>query len=253
MQRARCRQRLFGAPKYAERLFWRFAELPWGWTLVSPYLPHLRFPRGPSTTFLDVGSGSRSWWLESLAEIGFNNLDAADPYITDEHINGVHYHRATLNEMEREYDVITLHHSLEHIPDQLGTLQSVAAHLTRDGIAMIRVPVFPNALWREYGEFWHGLDAPRHLYLHTKESIRFLAKAVGLRVIHSFCDMDENQFIASEQYRLGLPLFGPRSYADDRANCPIAIDQVSNWRTIATRLNAVGDAGQAAFILAHVE
>jgi hypothetical protein len=202
-----------------------------------------------ATRFLDVGCGSRSWWLQNLATLGFRYLDGIDPFIQqDEVLGDIHYRRTTLERVDGTYDFLTLHHSLEHIPDQLATLKSIVARLSADGIAMVRIPVFPNELWEQYGEYWFALDAPRHLYLHSVNSISLLAKSAGLKLVRHFFDMTEFMFIASEQYRLGISLNDPHSYHVDRAQCPFDASQIAAWRKRAMELNAEGRADQATFV-----
>jgi hypothetical protein len=65
--------------------------------------------------------------------------------------------------------------------------------------------------------------------------------------------MDESHFIGGELYRMGLSLVGPGSFREDRANCPITDAQVSAWKVKAAKLNALGTAGDACFILRHVD
>lgn len=250
IQRARVRHRLFGKLRWTEKLSWRFANLPWAWNVLRPYLRGDWLPHGMDTRFLDVGCGNKSWWLEYLAQIGFTSMEGADPLISgDRTVNGIHYRKADLANLSGSYHFITFHHSLEHIPDQASALKAAADRLYDDGILMVRIPIFPNAVWQEYGEHWMSLDAPRHLYLHSLKSLALIADSAGLRLAEHFYDMDEFNLIGCEQYRLGLTLFGCGSYAKDRANSPITEAQVANWRARAADLNQSGTADQATFLM----
>jgi hypothetical protein len=60
----------------------------------------------------------------------------------------------------------------------------------------------------------------------------------------------QKRFGAQDRIVVGV---GPGSYAEDRANCPISDAQVSAWKTKAATLNALGVAGQAAFIFKHAK
>ncbi len=69
------------------------------------------------------------------------------------------------------YDLVMLHHSLEHIPDQVQALRE-AARLTSPRARSSFASPSPTA-WRgaTTAVDWVQLDAPRHLYLHTRRSL----------------------------------------------------------------------------------
>ncbi|MFO1292840.1 MAG: class I SAM-dependent methyltransferase [Rubrivivax sp.] len=161
----------------------------------------------------------------------------------------VEYRRCSIGEMEGRYDFISFHHSLEHIPDQDATLRAARALLNDQGTCLVRVPVVPSYLWEKYGVCWMGLDAPRHLYLHTRESMRIAAERAGFVVERVFYDMDEVTLIASEQYLKDIPMFGERSYFSSPADSEITPAQVAALRSLAARLNAEERADCAAFVL----
>lgn len=250
MQRLRVQQRLFGHPNWAEALFWRFAPLPWAWNRIRPYLESSRLQKGIQTRFLDVGCGNRSWWLESLQLLGFNHLEGVDPFIAQSTVTKrIKYHKAKIEELHDRYDFISMHHSLEHIPDPVSTLRAVAKHLRHDGTVLIRIPVFPNAVWEEYGDCCMSLDPPRHLYIHSIESISKVAADAGFEIIKHIYDTDETNFVSSEEYRLGLVHYGPGTYFRHPENSLITHTQVAAWRIRAQEVNTNGTADQAAFIL----
>ena len=85
---------------------------------------------------------------------------------------------------DEEFDLILFDHSLEHIADQIGTLQIVRRLLTRDGVCIVRIPIAASDVWKEYGVDWVELDAPRHYFIHTPASFRIAAKRAGLEVYH---------------------------------------------------------------------
>ena len=94
-----------------------------------------------------------------------------------------------------------------------------------------------------------SLDPPRHLYLHSLKSIQLITTQAGLKIVEHFFDMEAFSLMGSEQYRLGLTLFGPGSYIRDREHSPITDIQWKAWEQEAAELNANGTADQATFIL----
>jgi 2-polyprenyl-3-methyl-5-hydroxy-6-metoxy-1,4-benzoquinol methylase len=80
------------------------------------------------------------------------------------------------------FDVVTLWDVLEHIHDPRSTLTEIRRILRPGGLLTFRVPngdSFDSVL---FGQFWAGLDAPRHLYVYTHETIRHLLAETGFKI-----------------------------------------------------------------------
>ena len=104
------------------------------------------------------------------------------------------------------YDLILMNHSLEHIPDQLGTLTAIRGLLARRGVCRIEIPVAGCEAWRIYGSDWVEIDAPRHYFLHTRKSLEILAGAAGLEIYRADDVGDPFEYWGSEMYRRRLTL-----------------------------------------------
>ena len=163
-------------------------------------------------TVLDVGSGSGSHVLELRSA----KIDALgiDPFIEQDIMfnNVLIVKKGELNDLEKKFDLICFHHSFEHIVEQLKTLLNAKELLKSGGKILIRIPTTSSWAFEEYQEHWVQLDAPRHIFLHSHESIKLLAKQAGLIVKDIWCDSSEFQFIGSEQYKKGITLLDPKSY-----------------------------------------
>ncbi len=156
---------------------------------------------------LDVGCGTGKWLLE-LAHDGYGNLYGCDPFI-DEDIsygNRIFIKKGEINEMDGQFDCIRFGDSFEHIANPLETLQYVKKLLTPGGRCQIRIPVFPNAAWSTFGVNWYQIDAPRHIFLHSKESMAYLCERSGLKIEDITYDSDVSQFLISYLYMEGLCL-----------------------------------------------
>ena len=103
--------------------------------------------------------------------------------------------------------------------------------------------------WREYGVDWVQLDAPRHLYLHSVDSLRTLAAQAGLRLDAVQHDSTAFQFWGSEQYRQGIALRDPRSLAQDPASTLFTGAELAAYERRAQAANAAQAGDQAAFYL----
>jgi len=159
---------------------------------------------------LDVGCGQGAY-LYPLHELGMPHVRGVDPFIpeTIEYPNGYRVEKKFLEEVTGPWDLILFNHSYEHVPDPRQTLQTAARLLAADGTCLVRIPTVSSWAWQHYGVDWFQLDAPRHLYLHSVESLTLLAGQVGLRVADIQYDSDSAQFMYSEKYRRGFAMYEP--------------------------------------------
>ena len=82
------------------------------------------------------------------------------------------------------FDLITLNHVFEHLPDPIETLSNLIKHLKDDGTLIIEVPHARDLLIEAFNleafkdfTFWS-----EHLILHTKESLNAFATKSGLKL-----------------------------------------------------------------------
>lgn len=247
LKKQRCRTALFGQGVRFNRLISRFVPLPNSWFDNGPLLKKAKF-ESFNDGILDVGCGEHSSWLLNARDFGFNNLVGVDPFIKQDKLeSGINYFKKNITELEGQFRYITFHHSLEHIPDQLAQLTAARRLLGAGGICLVRIPLVSSYVWEKYGVNWVELDAPRHLYLHSKESIKLLAEKAGLYLIDTIYDSDEFEFAASEQYKVGIPLFDQRSYLVNPSQSIFTTQQMDAFKQVAKRVNADGTGGRAGF------
>lgn len=115
---------------------------------------------------IDVGYGDGTL-LTALSAAGYRDLTGIDPFVEPGHVRaaGVAAHRRTIDHEQGTYDIVMLHHSLEHMVDPADALRHVRRILHPDGWAIVRMPVAGSYGWRTYGEHWLGLVPPRHLVI----------------------------------------------------------------------------------------
>jgi SAM-dependent methyltransferase len=213
------------------------------------WLAGRRLGAGAST--LDVGSGAGETLLQ-MARHGFTSLLGVDPYLgKGRTIGPVSLEPLTLDELGGEFDIVMLNHAFEHMAEPRAVLETVRRRLASRGTAVIRVPVADSWAARAYGTDWVQLDAPRHLVIPTEGGLAAAADAAGLRVLRSFRDGYALQFWGSEQYRLGIPLRAPQSWAENPLASPFTQSQVDAWEAEARALNERGEGDSATFVLTH--
>jgi len=157
---------------------------------------------------IDVGSGVGSV-VYAMGCIGFKNVKGLDPFIEEE-INypiGVKVLKEKLSaHKEKDYDLVMMHHSFEHMDNPHEIFESIPRLLAPDGVCLIRIPTMSSSLFEKYGANWVGIDAPRHFFIHSKESLEHLAKTNGLKIDKIVYDSTPFQFWGSELYNKRVPL-----------------------------------------------
>ncbi len=163
---------------------------------------------------LDVGCGNGEKFLEPLYRAGFRNVAGCDPYLEEEMTgSGVPaVYKKELSEMKGEWDVITFNHSFEHLANPLETLQEASNLLIQGGYCIIRIPTASSFAWQHYSVNWFQLDAPRHFFLHSVQSIRYLAEKANFELQDVVFDSTHHQFTISERYKKGKTM-KERSYS----------------------------------------
>lgn len=247
-----------GIKKLALRLRDRYAIFDKG--IMGKYL-FAKYPRydmralsqcilTDATRILDVGCGS-ALLLYSLKKLGFRNLLGIDAYIDADidYDKGLKILKKTIHEIEGEWDLIMFHHCFEHVADPLETLKCVWQLLSDGGICLIRVPVVPSYAWERYQTDWAQLDPPRHIFLHSVESLNILAQQADFDIEKIVYDSTDFQFWASEQYAKDIPLMSDRSYMVDPERSIFRTAQIAAFSREAKQLNKKRQGDQAAFYL----
>jgi len=206
-----------------------------------------------TSRIMDVGCGAGNL-LYSLKEIGFENLLGIDPFNDDDikYENGLTIEKKSLHEVNGEWDLIMFHHSFEHVYDQHEVLQKVHKLLASNGSCLIRIPTVSSYAWMHYGLDWVQLDAPRHLFLHSVDSMRLLAEKNGFKLEHVLYDSNALQFWGSEQYKKDIPLRDKKSYAESINNSIFTAKEIKTFEKRAKELNALNQGDQAAFYLKKI-
>ncbi len=81
------------------------------------------------------------------------------------------------------FQVITLWHVLEHLPDLENQISNIASRLKPQGTLVIAVPNFKSFDAKYYQSYWAGYDVPRHLWHFSKTSIKKLFKRQGFEIV----------------------------------------------------------------------
>lgn len=105
----------------------------------------------------------------------------------------------------QNYDVITLWHVLEHVPDIENYFSFFNEKLHKDGLLVIAVPNFKSYDAKFYGEHWAAWDVPRHLWHFSKNSMQKISQTHGFDLTHIQPMYFDSFYVSllSEKYKNG--------------------------------------------------
>ena len=202
----------------------------------------------PETRFLDVGAGNGKFLLP-LYMAGYRNCMGVDPFIEADltYPAGLNIKKAGVLDLQEQFDVIFYNHSFEHIFEQRQELLQVHRLLAPDGKCVIAVPVFPSFAWDRYGVNWYQLDAPRHFFIHSVDSMGRLAQSAGFTIEKVHYNSTYAQFLISDLYEKGLFM---RDRNPSKEGFLTRKYKKLKYARLAKQQNAAGRGDQAVFLLA---
>ncbi|WP_298485398.1 class I SAM-dependent methyltransferase [uncultured Maribacter sp.] len=83
----------------------------------------------------------------------------------------------------KKFNVITLWHVLEHLPNLEDQIQNLKNLLTENGTLIIAVPNYKSFDAKWYKENWAAYDVPRHLWHFSRTSISKLFTKHNMQVV----------------------------------------------------------------------
>jgi 2-polyprenyl-3-methyl-5-hydroxy-6-metoxy-1,4-benzoquinol methylase len=139
-----------------------------------------------SKMLLDVGCGTGDFLL-TAKQNGWNvkgiepNPQARE--IANSKTNNAVSNIESLLDLEKQsFDVITLWHVLEHLPNLEEHIQLFQSLLKPNGRLVIAVPNFKSYDATYYKSFWAAYDVPRHLWHFSRTSISKLFSKYDMEV-----------------------------------------------------------------------
>lgn len=164
---------------------------------------------GKTGRLLDIGCGTGEF-LAASKNAGWD-VTGIEPSPSARQAAKANHQLTALDEPELQnlptaaYDVITMWHVLEHVPDLPGRMQALKKLLAPGGTLIIAVPNRNSHDADYYKTHWAAYDVPRHLWHFRPDDIRALAKTHGF-VLKDIKPMVFDAYyvsMLSEKYKTG--------------------------------------------------
>ena len=158
----------------------------------------------PNGKLLDVGCGTGEF-LQTIKEAGWE-VSGVEPSpnarAKAEKILAQSIHE-NIETTIGPFEIITLWHVLEHLPDLNASLEKINNLLKSDGKLLIAVPNHSAHDGKKYGAHWAGYDVPRHLWHFNQKAMATLLHKHGFN-LEKILPMKLDSFyvsLLSEKYR----------------------------------------------------
>lgn len=135
-------------------------------------------------SLLDIGAGTGDFL--TVAKNNGWRITGIEPSEKAKHIaiqKGVSFSENSQVLENHSFDVITMWHVLEHVPNLDTQIKELKRLLKPNGTIIIAVPNFKSYDAKHYGKFWAALDVPRHLWHFSKTSIKLLFEKEGMKLV----------------------------------------------------------------------
>ena len=171
---------------------------------------------------LDIGAGTGDFLNQAKSSgwkcIGIEPNEKAKNCAISKGVNFT----TSLEELEdNSFDVITMWHVLEHVPDIENQIRSLKRLLKPNGTIVIAVPNYKSFDAKHYKSFWAAFDVPRHLWHFSKTSIQKLVAKENLE-LKKVKPMWFDSFyvcLLSEKYKTGKMNFVKGFFFGFISNC----------------------------------
>lgn len=137
-------------------------------------------------TLLDIGAGT-GFFLRAAKKRGWS-VTGIEPNTFARNLanskapNTVFDSDALQTFQNQSFDVITLWHVLEHLPDLEDDINTIQKLLKPNGRIVVAVPNFKSYDANYYKGFWAAYDVPRHLWHFSQQSISILFSKVQMKL-----------------------------------------------------------------------
>lgn len=138
----------------------------------------------PGTYLLDYGAGTgdfvRAAQQKGYKVEGFEPNQLARAKAASK---GVVLKATTKGVENKTFDVVTLWHVLEHIPNLEQELAKIKGWMKKDALLVIAVPNYKSYDAQYYKKYWAAYDVPRHLWHFSRKGFHDYFEKNGMKVL----------------------------------------------------------------------
>lgn len=155
---------------------------------------------------LDIGAGTGDF-LQEAKNQNWNGtgIEPSEKAKSIAITKGVLFAADLVSLEDHSFDVITMWHVLEHVPDLEKQIQELKRLLKPSGTIVIAVPNYKSFDAQHYGKFWAAYDVPRHLWHFSKTAIEKLFARENMKLMQVLPMIFDSFYVSllSEKYKTG--------------------------------------------------
>ena len=157
-------------------------------------------------TLLDIGAGTGDFLIQAKKQkwniVGVEPNDQAKEQAKKK---GILLETTTSNLPSNNFDVITMWHVLEHVPDLSEQIKELKRLLKPNGHLVIAVPNFKSYDAQYYNSHWAAYDVPRHLWHFSRKAIEGLFQEEEIKLQKTLPLLFDSFYVSllSEKYKNG--------------------------------------------------
>jgi SAM-dependent methyltransferase len=99
------------------------------------------------------------------------------------------------------FDFVHMSHVIEHMTEPIETLKRIAELLKPGRVVYIETPNVDSDGFKAMGKYWFPLEAPRHIYLFSPDTLREALHRAGLRTTRIWTTVFPGAFSWEDTYK----------------------------------------------------
>lgn len=170
---------------------------------------------------LDIGAGTGDFLV--TAKVAGWQTTGIEPNENAKNLaisKGISFENYIESIENQQFDVITMWHVMEHVPDVEYQIKQLKRLLKPNGTLIIAVPNYKSFDAQHYGKFWAAYDVPRHLWHFSKISIEKLVSRENMKLEKILPMIFDSFYVSllSEKYKTGKMNFFSAFWIGLRSN-----------------------------------
>lgn len=162
--------------------------------------------QSPKGKLLDIGAGTGDFLVVAKTD-GWQTtgIEPSQKAKTIAINKGVTFADSLATLEDNSFDVITMWHVLEHVPNLEEYISELKRLVKPSGTIVIAVPNFKSFDANFYGKYWAAFDVPRHLWHFSKTAIAKLFSEKEMKLVEVLPMKFDSFYVSllSEKYKTG--------------------------------------------------